>query len=652
MTDIDALRSPFGPAFGGCVVDQANKPARGVSRVFRRVLVRGESLVATAGLLAAAILVIALGAAAWWSVYSYRQAVETAREGRVRAVAQMLARSAGGMIGSDNIIGVQRLVDEAARVHGFAGCRIVVPSMSNHVVVDSAPLAAGADVSADPLPEKWATSGTTAAEAQEVCTYRPNGLLELRTPVPVPGRGLAELQIEDAKRLTAADAWPVQAGIGVIGALAMLALWLAYRAMRRRLRALGAIGEALKVTNIGDAAEGDLIVNPLLGPEAAAWNRLLSERERLRDAIAGVKAAEKLSGRRSRDGELGSVCDGLWLGLLLVDDQLKVKYVNGAAAVFLRGKREDVQGADLKKLLDDQKMLEAIRGVAAGTIRNRVISEIQRQGEQGAPGEPVAGGSVLRITVRPLRKEDSAIAMVVLEDVTQQRVADEARNSFVAQATHELRTPLTNIRLYLEMLLDSGAAEDPAKRAEALNVISQEARRLERIVGDMLSVSEIEAGSLKLNKDDVRINTVFADMEADFREQAASKEIKLRFDLPPKMPVLRGDRDKIVMALHNLVGNAIKYTPSGGEVTVRVGEDKGQLAIDVSDNGIGIRDEERELVFAKFYRAKDRRIANVTGTGLGLSIAREVVRMHGGDITLRSQLDKGSTFTMTLPAAA
>jgi signal transduction histidine kinase len=168
----------------------------------------------------------------------------------------------------------------------------------------------------------------------------------------------------------------------------------------------------------------------------------------------------------------------------------------------------------------------------------------------------------------------------------------------------------------------------------------------------MLSLSEIEAGSLKLNRDDVRINTVFAELEHEFREQAQAKEIRLRFDLPPKMPVLMGDRDKIVMALHNLVGNAVKYTPAGGEVVVRVGEEKGQLTVDVTDNGIGVREEERELIFEKFYRAKDRRITNVTGTGLGLAIAREVVRMHGGDITVRSQLDKGSTFTMTLPAAA
>lgn len=617
-------------------------------------MVHGESLVATAGLFAAAILVMALGCAAWWSAHSYSHAVENSRRDRAHAVAQLIARNAAGLLAADNVTGVQRMVDEAARNHGFLTCQVIVPALDQRVIADADP---AASLLLDALPERWGSSGSAAAaEAGENNTTTEDGKAEFRIPIAVPARGLAELHIIDNPRLALSDAWPLQAGIGVIGAGAMGALWLAYRAMRRRLRALGAIGEALKTPNVVEASHGDLCVSPELGPEAAAWNRLVSDRERLREFAAGRLTAEKLSGRRSRDGELGSICDGLWLGLLLVDDQLKVKYVNGAASVFLRARREDLHGADLARAIEDRKVLDAIRGVASGTIRNRVINEIRRQPEAGdalAAGDAAgtAGASVLRITVRPLRREDSAVALVVVEDVTQQRVADEARNSFVAQATHELRTPLTNIRLYLEMLVEGGA-EDAKKRSDALNVISQEVRRLERIVGDMLSLSEIEAGSLKLNRDDVRINTVFEELEHEFREQAQAKEIRLRFDLPPKMPVLMGDRDKIVMALHNLVGNAVKYTPAGGEVVVRVGEEKGQLTVDVTDNGIGVREEERELIFEKFYRAKDRRITNVTGTGLGLAIAREVVRMHGGDITVRSQLDKGSTFTMTLPAAA
>src|SRR5436305_299934 len=122
--------------------------------------------------------------------------------------------------------------------------------------------------------------------------------------------------------------------------------------------------------------------------------------------------------------------------------------------------------------------------------------------------------------------------------------------------------------------------------------------------------------------------------------------------LPPKLPVIRGDRDKITLALHNLMGNALKYTPDGGKVTLEVEVDGKNVSISVTDTGIGISPDDAERIFERFYRAKDPRVAKITGTGLGLTLAREVVRMHGGDITVESQIDQGSTFTMPLPVKA
>ena len=238
--------------------------------------------------------------------------------------------------------------------------------------------------------------------------------------------------------------------------------------------------------------------------------------------------------------------------------------------------------------------------------------------------------------------------MVIIEDITQQRLAEEARNLFVAQATHELRMPLTNIRLYTESALDEGE-RDVAVRSKCLNVINQESKRLERIVGDMLSVAEIEAGTLKLRTGDVRLETLFEELRADYQGQAAEREISLIFNLPPKLPAIKGDRDKIVLALHNLIGNAIKYTPPKGSVNVNVEVTENQLIVEVTDTGIGVSPEETELIFEKFYRSKDKRVAEITGTGLGLSVAREVIRLHRGDINVRSQLNQGSTFTMTVP---
>ena len=126
-------------------------------------------------------------------------------------------------------------------------------------------------------------------------------------------------------------------------------------------------------------------------------------------------------------------------------------------------------------------------------------------------------------------------------------------------------------------------------------------------------------------------------------------EISLSFELPPRLDTVRGDRDKITLALHNLIGNALKYTPAGGEVKVVVQQTPAQLSIAVTDNGIGIKTEECELIFDRFYRAKDKRLTGITGSGLGLALARQIARLHEGDVTVRSALDKGSTFTLVLP---
>ena len=122
--------------------------------------------------------------------------------------------------------------------------------------------------------------------------------------------------------------------------------------------------------------------------------------------------------------------------------------------------------------------------------------------------------------------------------------------------------------------------------------------------------------------------------------------------MPPKLPVIQGDRDKIALALHNLIGNALKYTQSGGRVVVNVEERPGQVVFKVSDTGIGISQEDLTKIFERFYRARDPRVTEVPGSGLGLALAREVARRHGGEVAAESELNKGSTFTLTLPSGA
>lgn len=637
-------KSPAGPAAQGSPAT-AN-PARRAP--LRRMLLRGEATIASMGIALAAILLGAMGSAGGWMLHSQQAAAEAARVEQVEAVGGLLAQSAEALLAQDELTAVRRLVAETARSHNLTQCRIVLPDGQTVAAMDAN------QVTVQKLPESWNETKLPPEELPKI-----DGMLSLRFPLKVEGRGNADLEVTAEVAQPVWAFWEAQTGVGVIGAVALVALLMVYRKMRSRLRAVGAIREALLAMHEGHTSGPGLMVGPELGPEARAWNEIIQEKERQRKQAAADKAREALGRRRQGNGDLDAACDAMSQGLVLVDERHLVKYANGAAAAFLNAERDRLAGTDIGQWLQVENVLTAVRDIASGRVRRRVVIDVERSGERLGPGiameydggRALGGAGVLRFNIRPVRREDSASAMIIIEDITQQKVAEEARNNFVAQATHELRTPLTNIRLYVETAIDEGE-QDPATRARCLNVINSETRRLERIVGEMLSVAEIEAGSFQIKTDDVRLDALFAELEEDFRAAAKEKQLALTFRLPPKLPVIQGDRDKVLLAVHNLIGNALKYTPAGGTVNVEVAEDGKQLNVAVQDSGIGITPADQERIFERFYRARDKRIAKISGTGLGLTLAREVARLHGGDVTVDSQLDQGSTFTLCLPVKA
>ncbi len=449
--------------------------------------------------------------------------------------------------------------------------------------------------------------------------------------------------------------WPVVAAIVGAG----LTAWLVLLA-GRPLRGMGALASALDVAATGARDAGTLRVSERLGPRAKAFNAIIDELASQRRSDTIAKVGETAAKPSRRDGDLASACDAMWSGVMLVDAQGRIKYANGAAAIMLSCVREKLVGASLHEVIRDGAVIDAAMTAARGETRVRAVVEAGggtsetgagSVGGAGRAGENATPECVMRYSMRTVGPKDQPLALVIIEDVTQQRVADRSRNAFIAQATHELRTPLTNMRLCLDELLESPDLE-AEERQKYLNIVSGESRRLERMVGDMLSISEIEAGTLTLHMGDARLGQLIEDLRQDFQVQAKDKEIKLTFNVPPKLPVIHADRDKLMLTLGNLIGNALKYTPQGGEVTVSVKTPTGQLVVDVTDSGIGIAPEEQELVFERFYRSKDQRVEKITGTGLGLALARQVARLHAGDITINSQLNKGSTFTLSLPTGA
>jgi signal transduction histidine kinase len=606
------------------------QPAENKSPSRHKWLGPAEALIGPIVVAVVLAMIAALTVMGWWSVRAERTAALAASTARVVSSSQLLADSVHSMLASGDVAAVRRLMAGASRQVQFQTCRVELPDGT--VLADQET----SRNSTAALPESWPGGDGSDEVVQQVS----DGVLTLTYPIQVPGRGQVNLRVGAAigGGDQAADLTTVVVS-AVMGA-ALILIVLLYRPAKSRVAPYALIREALLAVGRGEADPEALKVSGELGPEARVWNGLVDRQEQQdRQALLDRSLVSAVSGQ-SGGGSFALIGDALWQGIVLVGADQRISYANGAAAVLLKSSREAMTQADAAELFGDPDVVSAIRDVSGGTDSRRRVVET----EQASQGRAEA----LRFSIRAAGDGRHKTSLVVIEDITQQRVAEEARANFVAQVAHELRTPLTNISLNVEAAVDDGE-DDAELRGRCLNVISQETQRLAQLVNDMLSVSEIEAGSMELHRNDIRLDAVFADLEADFTQQALDKQVGLVFDMPPKLPVIQGDRDKLAVSLHNLLGNAIKYSSAGGEVTVKVRADNGRLTVAFKDKGIGIDEGELEMVFDRFYRAKDSRVSQITGTGLGLPIAREIIRRHGGDIEASSALNQGSTFTINLP---
>lgn len=588
-----------------------------------------EALIAPIAVALLVAIVVALGVMGWWSIRAERTAVVAARTAHVVSTSQLLADSVHSMLASDDVSGVRRLVAGATQHNGLQVCRIELPDGS--ILADQQV----ANTTIDTLPEQWAGGDSTGEVVQQ---FNDNALT-LIYPIQIPGRGIVTLRIEAAAGASPQVSDMTVVVVAAVAGLTLILVVLLYRPAKSRVVPYALIREALQSVQRGEVDPEALKVSDTLGPEARVWNQLVGQKEQIEHDQLLDKALESVASQTSGAGSFGQIGDALWQGIVLVDEDLRISYANGAAAVLLKSSRDAMTGSDAGDTFDE-KVVEVLREVTQANDTRRRTIESDRGDERR--------GEALRFSIRGAGDNQSKAVLVVIEDITQQRVAEISRRNFVAQVAHELRTPLTNISLNVEAAVDDGE-EDAEFRGRCLNVITQETQRLTQLVNDMLSVSEIEAGSMSMRHDDIRLDDVFSVLEADFKQQASEKQVRLVFDLPPKLPVIQGDRDKLAISLHNLLGNAIKYSPPGGEVTVAISAEAGKLTVAFKDKGIGIEKEELEKVFDRFYRANDSRVSEITGTGLGLPIAREIVQRHGGDIEASSTLNQGSTFTINLP---
>ena len=238
-----------------------------------------------------------------------------------------------------------------------------------------------------------------------------------------------------------------------------------------------------------------------------------------------------------------------------------------------------------------------------------------------------------------------------LIDQTRSYAAERMRVDFVANASHELRTPLASILGFAETLAD-GAGEDPAMRDRFLKVMADEARRMQRLVEDLISLSRIEAEKYRLPDASVDLADLVSEVHSEMMDSADVRAAEIVTDIAADVPPVGGDRVQLSQALHNLIGNAMKYGRAGTPVTVKLWRDASNMVrLSVGDEGDGIPPEHIPRLTERFYRVDSGRSRALGGTGLGLAIVKHIVERHRGRLDIASQVGRGTVVTILLPAA-
>jgi signal transduction histidine kinase len=342
------------------------------------------------------------------------------------------------------------------------------------------------------------------------------------------------------------------------------------------------------------------------------------------EAKVGARTAELRAERARLEAILNSAADGL----IVVDEEGRITQANPVAARWLA---------------------EVLSPTGADTLRETVRSMVEQAADH--PERTLTLGELdLRLQAAPIEDgDDDATAVVSIQDVTALKEVNRIKSRFIEDVSHELRTPTATIKLYADML--SRAPE--ARRQTYQAALIAEADQLTQLVEDILQLNSIASGDWRSNARPWSLSEIVRQHEGQCQRVVETHDLHFETDLDPDAPEVQIDVTWLVDALCRLVSNAVRYTPPGGQVTIRTGTDtmneRRWATLSVVDTGVGIPEEELPHSFERFYRGDYARDQQISGTGLGLAIVKGVADLHNGRVTVESKVAEGSTFTLWFP---
>jgi PAS domain S-box-containing protein len=337
--------------------------------------------------------------------------------------------------------------------------------------------------------------------------------------------------------------------------------------------------------------------------------------------------------------------------IVSIDAQMRILVWNQGAEKIYGYKEKEMLGQSFLKIVPVEyrplvtKGYLKIRNTGKSLITGKVVERKGLNKEQKEIPIEIA------LSVR--KTEDGYVTTAIIRDITGRKEAeeklkriDQMKSEFLSNVSHELRTPLQSISGFTKLIMN-GQVPDPETQQEFLQIIDGETQHLGNLIDSLLDMSRLESGKFQIYKKLLPVSDMVRESIRSFYSIAREKRITLNEEIPPALPEMEIDGDRLRQVIINLLSNAIKFSDPGSDVSINIKKSKKELLFQIIDHGIGIKDKEMEHLFERFYRAEDKLARG--GTGLGLYIARQIIEAHGGHIWAESKSGAGSTFSFTLP---
>jgi len=333
---------------------------------------------------------------------------------------------------------------------------------------------------------------------------------------------------------------------------------------------------------------------------------------------------------------LETIAREMHTGVVVLDKNGSALYAN---PFFLKSFAVDggVEGKSVSEFIKNESLLKSVEVF------------LKKRGGSSEDIEIADGARHFSVHIVPIKDKADFSLILFLQDITEEKKVETIKRDFVANVSHELRTPLASIKGYSETLLDGGM-DDRKTLAEFLRVIDRHATRMSRLIDDLLVLSRLESHQMTIVAAPIDLGELVFSTVKGFDKQARDKGISLSVIVPEDLPKALGDRDRLEQVMVNLLDNAIKYTPSGGSVSVCACQESSAVRVDVGDTGIGIPAEDISRIFERFYRVDKARSRELGGTGLGLAIVKHIIQGHNGRLHVESRPGKGSVFSFSIKA--